>query len=111
MQLLELHQVKKLACRCEAGAFRLIAGESALSDYQFGKRTTHYVFCKHCGVSSFVSGEDKNLGGKFYAVNVTCLDDATVDELINAPITYLDGRHDNYRRRRRRFAIYDSPAA
>ena len=78
-------------------AFRLIAGESALSDYQFGKHTTHYVFCKHCGVSSFEWGEDKNLGGKFYAVKVTCLDDATVDELVNAPITYVDGRHDNYK--------------
>ena len=77
-------------------AFRLIAGESALSDYQFGKQTTHYVFCKHCGVSSFVWGEDKNLGGKFYAVKVTCLDDATADELVNAPVTYVDGRHDNY---------------
>ena len=78
-------------------AFRLIAGESALSDYQYGKQTTHNSFCKHCGVSSFAWGEDKNLGGKFYAVKVTCLDDATVDELVNAPITYVDGRHENYK--------------
>ena len=77
-------------------AFRLIAGESDLSDYQCGKQTTHNLFCKHCGVSSFVWGDDKNLGGRFYAVKVACLDDATVDELANAPITYVDGRHDNY---------------
>jgi hypothetical protein len=77
-------------------AFRLIAGESDLSDYQCGKQTTHNLFCKDCGVSSFEWGDDKNLGGRFYAVKVACLDDATVDELVNAPITYVDGRHDNY---------------
>ena len=78
-------------------AFRLIAGESALSDYQYGRKTAHHLFCKHCGVSSFDWGEDKNLGGRFYAVQLACLDDATVDELVNAPITYVDGRHDNYK--------------
>lgn len=78
------------------GAFRLIAGKSELNDYQHGKKTTHHLFCKHCGVSSFVWGDDKNLGGRFYAVKVTCLDDTTTDELVNAPVTYVDGRHDNY---------------
>ena len=77
-------------------AFRLIEGESFLSDYQYGKKTSHHLFCKRCGVSSFMWGVDKHLGGKFYAVNVICLDNATVDELINAPVTYVDGRHDNY---------------
>ena len=78
-------------------AFTLIAGECALSDYQYGKKTGHHLFCKHCGVSSFERGEDKNLGGKFYAVKVACLDNATPEELISAPITYVDGRHDNYK--------------
>ena len=78
-------------------AFRLIAGESSLSDYQHGKRTAHHLFCKRCGVSSFEWGDDRNLGGKFYAIKLACLDNATVDELVNAPITYVDGRNDNYR--------------
>ena len=77
-------------------AFRLLAGESELSDYQYGKKTAHHLFCKHCGVSSFECGHDKNLGGKFYAVKVACLDNATVDELVSAPVTFVDGRHDNY---------------
>jgi hypothetical protein len=78
-------------------AFRLLANESLLSDYQFGKKTSHHLFCKRCGVSSFWSGDDKNLGGKFYAVKVACLDNATADELLDAPVTYVDGRHDNYK--------------
>jgi hypothetical protein len=78
-------------------AFRLSAGESALTDYRFGKKTSHHLFCKHCGVSSFLWGDDKNLGGKFYAVNLACIDNATANELINAPVTYVDGQHDNYK--------------
>lgn len=78
-------------------AFRLLEGESSLSDYQYGKKTLHHLFCRRCGVSSFEWGDDKNLGGKFYAVKVNCLDNATSDELINAPVTYLDGHQDNYK--------------
>ena len=78
-------------------AFRLLAGESSLSDYQYGKKSLHHLFCKQCGISSFEWGIDKNLGGKFYTVKVTCLDNATADELIRAPVTYLNGRDDNYK--------------
>mgnify|MGYP001096027201 FL=1 len=34
--------------------------------------------------------------GEFYAVNLSCLDDVTAEELANAPITYLDGKNDNW---------------
>ena len=80
----------------QPNSFRLLAGESDLTDYQYGKKTAHHLFCKHCGISSFEWGQDKNLGGKFYAVKVACLDNVTVDELVNAPVTYVDGRHGNY---------------
>ncbi len=50
----------------------------------------------HSGVRPFAWGEDASVGGKFYAVRVYCLDDVDADELIQAPVTYYDGRNDNY---------------
>ncbi|MGZ8993143.1 MAG: GFA family protein [Burkholderiaceae bacterium] len=78
-------------------AFRLLSDESEIGEYQFGKETIHHLFCKRCGVSSFGWGMDPKLGGRFFAIKVNCLDDATVNELANAPVQYLDGRHDNFR--------------
>jgi hypothetical protein len=78
-------------------AFRLLSDESEIGEYQFGKKTIHHLFCKRCGVGSFGWGMDSKLGGRFYAIKVNCLDDATVDELAHAPVQYLDGRHDNFK--------------
>ena len=55
---------------------------------------TYHGSC-HCGVRSFGLGNSPEFG-RLYGVSVTCLDDATADELCNAPITYVDGRHDNW---------------
>ncbi len=79
-----------------ADAFRLREGEAALSDYRFGSGTIHHLFCRHCGVKSFARGEMAALGGTFYAVNLACLDNASPEELAAAPITYEDGRQDNW---------------
>ncbi len=77
-------------------AFRLQQGEAELTEYQFGSNNIHHLFCKHCGVSSFGWGDIPELGGKVYSINVACLDNANLDELINAPITYFDGRNNNW---------------
>ena len=77
-----------------ADSFRLSAGEADLVDYQ--PDNVHHVFCRKCGVRSFGWGESPELGGKFYAVRVNCLDGVDIDELVKAPITYYDGAHDKY---------------
>ena len=77
-----------------ADSFRLSAGEADLVDYQ--PDNIHHVFCRKCGVRSFGWGESPELGGKFYAVRVNCLDGVDIDELVKAPITYYDGVHDKY---------------
>ncbi len=76
-------------------SFRLLAGQDELSNYQFNTKTDQHLFCRHCGVRSFVIGHSPRWG-VFYAVNVSCLDDVSIDELVNAPVTYLDGRNDNW---------------
>jgi hypothetical protein len=74
--------------------FRLLAGESELTEYQFNRKSIHHLFCRRCGVKSFSWGEAPN--GRSYVVNVACLDNVNVEELLSAPITYFDGRHDNW---------------
>lgn len=55
---------------------------------------TYHGNC-HCGARSFGIGYLPGFG-KMVGVSMNCLDDASPEELIGAPITYVDGRHDNW---------------
>ncbi len=76
-------------------AFRLLSGQAELSEYQFNQKNDRHFFCRHCGLHPFGLGTSPRWG-KFCAVNLSCLDDVTVEELLRAPISYLDGRHNNW---------------
>ena len=87
-----------LKIRCWASlvpptAFRLLAGEADLSEYRFGAGRERHYFCRHCGVRPFGRG-DSPRGGPFVGIGVNCLDDATVAELAQVPVTFVDGWHD-----------------
>jgi hypothetical protein len=72
----------------KAPQFRLLQGEDALSDYQFGKKRIHHLFCRSCGIGSFSRGLAPN-GEETFAVNVRCLDDIDVAGLTLTP---FDGK-------------------
>jgi len=77
-------------------AFRLLAGESDLSNYQFGTMSNHHLFCKHCGVRPFGRGYVEQMGGDFVSVNLAALGNVDPVELIDAPIKYSDGRNNSW---------------
>ena len=76
--------------------FRLISGKDELADYQFNTKQGHHRFCRHCGIAPFGDGDVKEIGGAFVSISIACLDDVAPEELAKLPITYMDGRHDNW---------------
>ncbi|WP_250623165.1 GFA family protein [Pinirhizobacter soli] len=76
--------------------FKLLGGEDALSDYQFGTRSMHWLFCRFCGVHAFGKGNLAELGGEFFSVNLASLDDMSPEALAAISVRVADGRHDNW---------------
>jgi len=76
--------------------FRILAGEEELTDYQFGRKNIHHLFCRHCGIHPFGWGNSPDLGGKAYAVNIMSLDGVPDADLAAAKIRYFDGRNNDW---------------
>jgi hypothetical protein len=68
--------------------FALRAGADELVDYQFNKKVIHHLFCRRCGVGSFLRGQQPD-GGEMIAINVRCLDGVELESLSPVP---FDGR-------------------
>jgi hypothetical protein len=77
-------------------AFRLLAGEAALSEYQFASKSAHYLFCRHCGIRSFGRGYIEQIGGDYVSIQLATLDNVTPEELIAAPVKYANGRDNSW---------------
>jgi hypothetical protein len=85
-------------------AFRLLAGEDQLADYQRGGKFSHFLFCRTCGTRPFSRGDAPWTGGPYVSVQLTCLDDA---DLSDVPVKEFDGRHDDWQTPR----LFRTPAA
>ena len=77
-------------------AFRLLSGEQALADYQFGARAGHHYFCSNCGVRPFGRGYVEQIGGHYVSVQVMTLDNVNPADLATSPVRYADGRNNNW---------------
>jgi hypothetical protein len=85
----------------KADQFRLIAGDAALTEYRWTppgrpEPFLHFHFCKTCGIRTHAWGDAEFMGGKFYALVVATLDDVDRDDLVAAPLRYIDGRNDRF---------------
>lgn len=79
--------------------FTLLAGHELLSTYEWVPpgRSEHgltYRFCSRCGVRLYATGDHEQLGGRFYAIHVPTLDDVDREELVRAPLNFVDNAHD-----------------
>jgi hypothetical protein len=71
-----------------AAQFELRSGEDALTDYQFGKKRIHHLFCRHCGIRSFARSAMPD-GTPMIALNLNCLDGVDATSIPTKP---YDGR-------------------
>jgi hypothetical protein len=74
-----------------AARFRLVEGGDCQAEYEWtppgrAKPTVQFHF------------DLEAMGGAFYAVQVSLLDDLDPNELAAAPVRYADGRHDRFDR-------------
>ncbi len=76
-------------------AFRLLKGSDQLTQYLFNTRKNQHYFCRHCGVRAFGIGTETPIG-KMVGVNLGCLTNVSEEELARIPITYVDGRSDQW---------------
>jgi hypothetical protein len=79
--------------------FRLMSGEDVLADYsksgEWGEG--HHRFCSICGIATHGHGRIEMMGGQPYvSVHLAALDDLPVGDLVAAPLTFMDGLHDNW---------------
>lgn len=63
-----------------ANQFTQTAGKDNLTDYQFGKKVIHHVFCTTCGVRPFASGKGED-GAEWMMINARCLEGVDVHKL------------------------------
>ena len=71
-----------------AARFELVSGRDVLTDYQFGKKRIHHLFCSRCGIRSFARGPGRS-GEDMIAVNVRCLEGVDAAAI---PLKPFDGR-------------------
>ena len=90
----QLEIAEVIACNCSrcnrlgsllafapATDFKLVAGGTDLTKFEFNKHMIEHQFCSTCGIQSFAIGTHPKTGAKMAAVNVRCLEGVDLDTL------------------------------
>ena len=72
--------------RVSAENFRLLAGEDALTLYQFNTMTAKHYFCSTCGIYPF---HRPRVAPDQYTINVNCLEGVDIEDI---PVQRFDGK-------------------
>lgn len=89
-------KLRNWTVQVEPDAFRLAASSDS-HVYSGSNAVAHHFFCLQCGVHSFARIDTPNMSGMtYYNINVACLDEVDVDELMAAPVSFQDGRNDDW---------------
>ncbi|HEY2686470.1 MAG TPA: GFA family protein [Steroidobacteraceae bacterium] len=72
-----------------ADQFKLLSGESDLTQFAFNKHMIEHQFCSTCGIQSFAIGTNPKSGARMAAINVRCVDGIDVDAL---KVKKIDGK-------------------
>jgi hypothetical protein len=84
--------------RLKPDDFRLLSGNEVLGDYsRVGEGfETHHRFCLKCGTATHGHGFIPEVGGDYVSVRVAALDDLSTEALLEAPVSFADGLHNNW---------------
>jgi hypothetical protein len=77
-------------------AFRLLSGDEHTTGCHKHPQAPSKFFCSRCGVYTHETGHADYMGGDFAGVFLASLDNAGPSDLAEAPVSYSDGRHDNW---------------
>lgn len=73
-----------------AAQFKILSGESELTEYRFNKHVIQHLFCRICGVQPFGKGQDPATGAATIAINVRTLGGVDISTLTLTP---FDGKN------------------
>lgn len=84
----------------DPAGLRLLQGKDLLAEtplsHGHAQIEMHHVFCSRCGTRLWTAGDIAEMGGAVVLVCVNALDDATVDELVQAPLHFANGAEDDW---------------
>ncbi|PCG14307.1 hypothetical protein COA07_11040 [Sphingomonas adhaesiva] len=81
--------------RIDVADFSLVAEPDRLGGFMGKHQGTHH-FCNSCGISTHTHVRRPDAGEDYVTVQVASLDDLPVDDLLAAPLTIVDGLHDQW---------------